>query len=48
MIISELKDQINAPKITNYLGISRSSNYYKKWGKYYKIQDKQRAGIGDH
>ncbi|MEM3290666.1 MAG: IS3 family transposase [Candidatus Micrarchaeaceae archaeon] len=30
MIISELKDQINASKITNYLGISRSSFHYKK------------------
>ncbi|MEM3334077.1 MAG: IS3 family transposase [Thermoplasmata archaeon] len=30
MIISELKDQINASKITNYLNISRYSIYYKK------------------
>ena len=30
MIISELKDQINASKITNYTNISRYSIYYKK------------------
>ncbi|MGC8630739.1 MAG: IS3 family transposase, partial [Thermoplasmata archaeon] len=30
MIFSELKDNNNISKITNYLGISRSSIYYKK------------------